>query len=78
MTRVDLVLSGTGANSKVVIDGVDVSSKVHGLTLEAEVGAITMLTVEYPCTEVTSVTGDIEVVHFCPYPNVDEFWEDDG
>ena len=74
MTRVQLNLTPFpfAPETQVMIDGVDMTHRVASLVLTAGVGELTTLTVEYPCTEVTTMEGDVEVVHYCPHESSEE------
>jgi len=67
MTKVDLKLTPTGRDSKVILDGVDVSKSVSDVEVHAGVGEVTTVMVTYVCArEDVDVEGEFDVVHVCP------------
>lgn len=65
--KVHLQLEPAAQQSKVLLDGVDQSSNIRAVTVNAEVGQLTTVEIEYACVEVV-VNGETEVIHVCPYP----------
>jgi len=71
MPKVEFNAAQIGHDSKLIIDGVDVTNDVRRVTIDAEVGNFTKLEVEYVCVEGV-INGEVEVFHVCPYPPPDE------
>jgi hypothetical protein len=67
MVKVDMSLAPHGKDSKVVLDGVDISSSVTEVEVHAGVDFVTQVIVSYVCTsEAADINGDFNVTHRCP------------
>lgn len=67
MTWAKIALTGgpTGSQTRLEIDGTDISHRVQSVTVEVGVDQVMTATVEYHCQEVV-IDGDVHVVHVCP------------
>lgn len=65
MTHLRLTGGAAGHDSRLELDGVDVSSSVQHVTIHVDARHLNRATVSYACTLV-EVDGEYHIAHQCP------------
>jgi len=65
--RFEMLLTPLGKDSRVKLDGEDISHKVREFEVHASVNEVTTVSLEYVCSkEPVKLEGEATVVHHCP------------
>jgi hypothetical protein len=63
--KVEFKVGQRGADSRLILDDVDVSHHVRKVTVESDVHDLSVMIVEYACVE-GIVNGEAIIYHQCP------------